>query len=182
MQFPSFSSCIYFQQVLAFTTVHGCVSVAQAIANVRRCQRAGKCARDFLRRRSFLLKRKYFHGRGFLSSEFQILIPVYKGSQEPIVGEKPPYSESIFFGKDGIGDDPKAFPEVLEQDFKPTSEEVATLALIRLAKEHPTATLVCLGPLTNVALALKIDPSFTFKRVVIMGGNYYGNILFWVIL
>ncbi|KAK6048204.1 Inosine-uridine preferring nucleoside hydrolase, partial [Cooperia oncophora] len=120
------------------------------------------------------LKRKNFHGRGFLSSEFQILIPVYKGSQEPIVGEKPPYSESIFFGKDGIGDDPKAFPEVLEQDFEPTSEEVATLALIRLAKEHPTATLVCLGPLTNVALALKIDPSFTFKRVVIMGGNYYG--------
>ncbi|KAK6028241.1 Inosine-uridine preferring nucleoside hydrolase, partial [Ostertagia ostertagi] len=133
-------------EVLAFTTVHGCVSVDQATANVRRCQRA---------------------------NGLTVPIPVYKGAREPIIGEKPLCSESIFFGKDGIGDQPDAFPEVLEEDFGSASEEFAAIALIRLAKEYPTATLVCLGPLTNVAIALKIDPYLTFGRVVIMGGNYY---------
>ncbi|PIO60221.1 hypothetical protein TELCIR_18288, partial [Teladorsagia circumcincta] len=68
-------------------------------------------------------------------------IPVYKGAREPLIGEKPLCSESIFFGKDGIGDQPDAFPEVLEEDFRSASEEVAAIALVRLAKEHPTATL-----------------------------------------
>ncbi|VDK56345.1 unnamed protein product [Cylicostephanus goldi] len=63
---------------------------------------------------------------------------------------------------------------VLASDFVPTSEEAAALALVRLSREHPEATLVCLGPLTNVAIALKIDPKFTFAEVFIMGGNYQG--------
>ncbi|XGW12783.1 hypothetical protein V3C99_013439 [Haemonchus contortus] len=135
-------------EVLAFTTVHGCVSVEQATANVKRCQRA---------------------------NGVPVTIPTYKGAQEPILGKEPRQNtESIFFGKDGIGDQPDAFPEVQEDDFEPTSEDVAAIALTRLAKEHPTATLVCLGPLTNVALALKLDPNFNFNRIVIMGGNYYG--------
>ncbi|KIH58500.1 Inosine-uridine preferring nucleoside hydrolase [Ancylostoma duodenale] len=83
--------------------------------------------------------------------------------------------ENIFFGKDGIGDQPNAFPEVLPSDFVPTSEEVAALALVRIARENPEATLVCLGPLTNVAIALKIDPNFAFSKVFVMGGNYYGR-------
>ena len=38
-------------------------------------------------------------------------------------------------------------------------------------------TLVCLGPLTNVAMALKMDPSFgeNLKECHIMGGNYHGR-------
>ena len=37
-------------------------------------------------------------------------------------------------------------------------------------------TLVCLGPLTNLALALKLDPELgqNLKNVVIMGGNTEG--------
>ncbi|EYC23901.1 hypothetical protein Y032_0014g2206 [Ancylostoma ceylanicum] len=135
-------------EVLAFTTVHGCVSVEQATANVARCQRA---------------------------NEVQKPIPIYKGAAEPLLGRENDFcSENIFFGKDGIGDQPNAFPEVLPSDFVPTSEEVAALALIRIAKENPEATLVCLGPLTNIALALKIDPNFAFSKVFVMGGNYYG--------
>ena len=40
-------------------------------------------------------------------------------------------------------------------------------------------TLVALGPLTNVALALKIDPEFgrRLKNVTIMGGNTEGNVM-----
>ena len=39
-------------------------------------------------------------------------------------------------------------------------------------------SLVCLGPLTNVATAILQDPSLgeNLKHCVIMGGNYYGKI------
>ena len=38
-------------------------------------------------------------------------------------------------------------------------------------------TLVCLGPLTNLALALNLDPELSrnLKNVVIMGGNIEGE-------
>jgi len=37
-------------------------------------------------------------------------------------------------------------------------------------------TLLCTGPLTNIAVALMLDPSFgcKLKNCVIMGGNYAG--------
>ena len=40
-------------------------------------------------------------------------------------------------------------------------------------------TLVCIGPLTNLALALRLDPSFgrKLKECYIMGGNYSGHYL-----
>ncbi|KAK6735208.1 hypothetical protein RB195_018408 [Necator americanus] len=135
-------------EVIAFTTVHGCVSVEQATANVARCQRANDVSKR---------------------------IAIYKGAGESLLGSESEFrSENIFFGKDGLGDQPKAFPEVHPIDFIPTSNEIAALALVRIAKENPEATLVCLGPLTNIAIALKIDPDFAFSKVFVMGGNYYG--------
>ncbi|VDL66466.1 unnamed protein product, partial [Nippostrongylus brasiliensis] len=56
-------------------------------------------------------------------------------------------------------------------DAKPTTSVAAAVALVRLASEHPSATLVCLGPLTNVAIALKIDPTFAFRRI----SNFHGD-------
>ena len=40
-------------------------------------------------------------------------------------------------------------------------------------------TLVALAPLTNIALALRLDPEFgrKLKEVYIMGGNIEGNVL-----
>lgn len=44
---------------------------------------------------------------------FQCFIPVYKGAQEAILGDEPNHcSENIFFGKDGLSDQPREFPEV----------------------------------------------------------------------
>jgi inosine-uridine nucleoside N-ribohydrolase len=38
-------------------------------------------------------------------------------------------------------------------------------------------TLLCLGPLTNVALAIRMDPNFctNVKEIFIMGGNIEGK-------
>ncbi|GMS78896.1 hypothetical protein PENTCL1PPCAC_1071 [Pristionchus entomophagus] len=140
-------------EVLAFTTTQGCVSAVQAAANVARAQRANGVEKH---------------------------IPIYKGATAQLIKntvvKTSNWDESVFFGKDGIGDQPKAFPEVLESDFSCWESEHAAQALIRLTKEHSDVTIVAIGPLTNLALAIKLDEDFKSRpaRVVIMGGNYYG--------
>ncbi|KAK0412436.1 hypothetical protein QR680_006211 [Steinernema hermaphroditum] len=134
-------------ELVAVSTVHGCVSVEQATANVSRTLRA--------------------NGKK---------IPIYKGAANPIIA-KPLMDMSEIFGKDGMGDKPEAFPAVIPEDFTSfVPNKHAAQALIDLCREDNEIILVCLGPLTNVALALKLDPSFAKlpKKLVIMGGNYYG--------
>jgi purine nucleosidase len=56
--------------------------------------------------------------------------------------------------------------------------EHAVHALVRLANENPgELTLAAIGPLTNLAVALSLDPDLPrkFKRLVIMGGAIYGR-------
>ncbi|XGW26763.1 hypothetical protein V3C99_007392, partial [Haemonchus contortus] len=135
-------------ELIAITTVHGCVKVEQATANVARVQRAN------------LLKK---------------LIPVYMGASEALI--RKPFVMNPFFGIDGVGDRPDLFPEVSPKDFTMHEAESAALALIRLTTEHDGVTLVCIGPLTNVALAYKIDKNFAkrLRKLVILGGNYFGD-------
>ncbi len=71
-----------------------------------------------------------------------------------------------FHGADGFGDHgfppPKRAPE----------PEHAVDAILRLSQENPGLTLVTLGPLTNIALALACDPALAERvgRCVVMGG------------
>ncbi|KAL6737696.1 hypothetical protein Aduo_011318 [Ancylostoma duodenale] len=133
--------------IIAITTVHGCVPVGKATANVVRVQRA---------------------------NAVEELIPIYKGASEALM--RKPFVVHPFFGIDGIGDRPDVFPEVSPSDFTTHEPECAALALIRLTKEHEDVTVVCLGPLTNIALAYKLNSKFAqrIKKLVILGGNYYG--------
>jgi purine nucleosidase len=73
-------------------------------------------------------------------------------------------------GTDGLGD--VGFPEPKNK----AADEHAVHALIRLTHEHPDLTLVALGPLTNLALAVRLDPTLPqrVKRLVIMGGAVTG--------
>uniref|UniRef100_A0A183FP67 IU_nuc_hydro domain-containing protein n=2 Tax=Heligmosomoides polygyrus TaxID=6339 RepID=A0A183FP67_HELPZ len=82
-----------------------------------------------------------------------------------------------FFGNDGIGDRPDLPPEATSADYTAQEEESAVLALIRLVKENEDVTLVTIGPLTNVAMAYKLDPNFekNLKKLVVLGGNYFGK-------
>ncbi|CAI5450898.1 unnamed protein product [Caenorhabditis angaria] len=140
-------------EVIAITSVHGCVTVDQAYANIKRTIRANGKENEN--------------------------IPVYKGAHKSILSLPKDETVSDFFGVDGIGDQPKEFPEVLEDDFKYSGKHAA-LALIETFQQNPNTTLVTIGPLTNIAIALQLDESFAKlpSRLIIMGGNYYavGNV------
>lgn len=104
-----------------------------------------------------------------------ITIPVYSGASLPLV--EPWRAATYFHLADGLGewDDRPACEPVIER-------EHAATALVRLAAANAGAlTLVALGPLTNLALAIRLDPAFprNIKRLVFMGGaaNAVGNTL-----
>lgn len=97
-------------------------------------------------------------------------IPVFAGADTALV--EPGENASFVHGEDGLGgvDLPTSIREV--------EKEHASLALIRLAKQNPgELALIAIGPLTNLALAIRLEPSLPdlFDRLVIMGGAYYGQ-------
>jgi purine nucleosidase len=78
-------------------------------------------------------------------------------------------------GVDGQGNTNLAPPSLV------AAPESASDTIIRLAHEHPgELTLVPIGPLTNVGIALAHDPSIAtlHKKVVLMGGAFlsHGNV------
>ena len=90
--------------------------------------------------------------------------PVFKGAREPLV--RPYHSATWFHGQDGFGD--HGYPEP-----KQKAENIhAVDAIISIIHQNPGLVLVTLGPLTNIALAIRKDPSLAkqVSRCVIMGG------------
>lgn len=100
-------------------------------------------------------------------------IPVFGGCGGPLVGANKPFSDH--FGTDGLGDVLKDKDPQWEQKVQ---KEHAVNAMIRLVSEHPNqVSLVALGPLTNLAMAIRLDPEFPkkLKDLYIMGGNMEGK-------
>ncbi|KAK2181988.1 hypothetical protein NP493_372g02041 [Ridgeia piscesae] len=100
-------------------------------------------------------------------------IEVYKGAAASLVNQDNP-SASCYHGVDGFGDVPDADPP----DYSLVQSEHAVNALLRLVNQYNgEINLICLGPLTNVALALRLDPEFgsKLKDCFIMGGNHTGK-------
>lgn len=98
-------------------------------------------------------------------------IPVFKGADKPLLACE--HTGGYFHGLDGLG-----FVHHDEPNKQPLQEEHAVSAINRLAKEHPQEiTLIALGPLTNLALAVRLNANLSnlLKEVVIMGGNYKGE-------
>ncbi len=92
-------------------------------------------------------------------------VPVFVGAAQPLWRE---YMHAEWFhGRDGLGDHGYPAPR---RSAAPTPAVDAILACVG---ENPGLTLVTLGPLTNIALALAKDPAIAAKvaRCVIMGGN-----------
>lgn len=96
--------------------------------------------------------------------------PVYAGCATPMV--LPAEDAAFVHGQDGFGD----------TGYTPSqrhpADEHAVMAILRLSHQFPgQLTLVALGPLTNLALALRLDPELPsrFERLVIMGGAVNGR-------
>jgi purine nucleosidase len=97
-------------------------------------------------------------------------VPVHPGCATPLV--LPADDAAFVHGNDGFGD------AGLPRANREAEREPAALAMIRLAWQRPgELTFVMLGPLTNLALALRIDPDLPkrVKRLVIMGGAVTGR-------
>lgn len=97
--------------------------------------------------------------------------PLFAGCTTPLV-RAPDEDAAFVHGQDGFGD--IGFPAPAAT----VSDEPAALALLRLTRERPgELTLVALAPLTNLALALRLDPTLPQRvaRLVVMGGAVTGH-------
>jgi inosine-uridine nucleoside N-ribohydrolase len=99
-------------------------------------------------------------------------VPVAGGAATPLVRRL--VTASYVHGNNGLGG--AEFPE---PKLKPVAEPASEL-ICRMVRENPgDITIVGIGPLTNVATALKSDPQLAsqIKEIVVMGGSLSrGNI------
>lgn len=101
-------------------------------------------------------------------------VPVYQGCRRPLVTT--PMNAVSIHGKDGLGGAAERYPLPADGAFHRRNEH-ASQALVSLAHKHVgAATLVTLGPLTNLAVAGRLDPDFfaNLKEIVVMGGTCDG--------
>ncbi|WP_426037079.1 nucleoside hydrolase [Brevundimonas sp. DC300-4] len=93
-------------------------------------------------------------------------VPVFAGAARPLRRE--PAGAGEFHGAEGLGD-----LEAVEPD-APAAEGSAVEAMVRIvmAAEPKSVALAVMGPMTNVALALRAEPRLAERLgpVVVMGG------------
>ncbi|KAF3441686.1 hypothetical protein FNV43_RR15601 [Rhamnella rubrinervis] len=101
-------------------------------------------------------------------------VPVAEGSPEPLKGGIPRVAD-FAHGSDGLGN------LFLSPPNRKKIEKNASEFLVDKVSEYPgEVSILALGPLTNIALAIKRDSSFAskVKRLVVLGGAFFalGNV------
>jgi purine nucleosidase len=97
-------------------------------------------------------------------------VPVFAGCDRPLLHAAP--DAAYVHGEDGFGD------VGYDAAHRAAEAEHAALAILRLSHRHAgRLLLVALGPLTNLALALRLDPTLPARvaRLVVMGGAVTGQ-------
>ncbi len=96
-------------------------------------------------------------------------IPVYAGCFRPILRD-PIYGQ--FHGKTGLGN--TTLPDPVKQAEPLSAVDFIIEALSKAAQSGERITICCLGPMTNIAVALRIKPQIAegVERIVMMGGAY----------
>ncbi|MEX2501022.1 MAG: nucleoside hydrolase [Trueperaceae bacterium] len=100
-----------------------------------------------------------------------VVVPVHRGAAGPLVGE--PLHAPDIHGESGL-DGPELPTTVGDLDPLPAAQ-----AIVRAARTHDDLWLVATGPLTNVALAIHLDPELPrrLRGIVWMGGSRsFGNV------
>ncbi len=92
-------------------------------------------------------------------------VPVFSGAAAPLM--RPLEDASWFHGRDGLGDrgyGPSA---------RAAEKEFAVDAMVRVIEANPGIEVITLGPLTNLAMALRQSSGLASKvsRCVVMGGS-----------
>lgn len=99
-------------------------------------------------------------------------IPVFKGANASLLNTENAKiaANSQFHGSDGFGNVFQNKP-----DTSKLMSEHAVCALQRIVSQFPgEVSILAIGPLTNIALAIKMYPNFVdqIERFYVMGGNY----------
>jgi inosine-uridine nucleoside N-ribohydrolase len=104
-----------------------------------------------------------------LCHRFGIDVPVARGAARPLAREARPFPVAIH-GHDGLGD---VAPHPVH-DRTPAPAEAARFICDMARRHGGELTLVAVGPLTNLAQALALDPELPLhvRRVVVMGGAF----------
>ncbi len=99
-------------------------------------------------------------------------IPVYKGCELPLV--QPSLLAPETHGEQGIG-----YAKLSAPQTKPQVEKGSDFLIEKIMSNPREMTLVCIGPLTDIALAIRQEPRIVenVKEVFIMGGaiRHEGN-------
>jgi purine nucleosidase len=92
------------------------------------------------------------------------VVPIFSGAAAPLV--RPLEDAAWFHGRDGLGDHSYQPASTLAED------EFAVNAMVCVIEANPGIELITLGPLTNLALALRQSPQLAenVSRCVVMGG------------
>ncbi|KAK8672153.1 hypothetical protein V6N13_110526 [Hibiscus sabdariffa] len=96
-------------------------------------------------------------------------VPVAEGSPEPLKGGRPCVADFVH-GSDGLGNIYLPHPKTKKSD------KTASEFLVEKVSEYPgEVSVLALGPLTNLALAIKRDSSFAskVKNIVVLGGSFF---------
>lgn len=118
------------------------------------------------------LEKVTYNARAMLEAAHAHDIPVYAGSDRPLVREQE-VAESIH-GETGLDGVELPVPTRPLEDMHAVNFIVKTI----MESEPGTITLVPTGPLTNIALALRMEPGIAERvsEVVLMGGGFHeGN-------
>ena len=102
----------------------------------------------------------------FLAELAGLAIPVAEGAATPLVQPLQPHPDFVH-GVEGFGDLPPVAPKG-QADRRPAAQYLCDAA----AADPGQVTICAVGPLTNLAAALALDPAITrnVARVVVMGG------------
>lgn len=114
-------------------------------------------------------------------------VPIYSGSDQPLIVEY--RSASYFHGENGIGDhiEHESSQDSEEEKVRKSGErhdhciqtdKTAARAIVDIVNENVgNISILAIAPLTNIALAFKLDPSLPekIKEIIIMGGTLNGR-------